>query len=263
MFKREMKINFKSFLIWFLVLAFMFLVVFLIYPLIIDSSNEQGLNAIIETFPEEMITLFNMDVSSLESVFGWFKTEGVIYIILVVGCYAGIMGSTILLKEENDKTIEYLNSLPIKRKDIVLTKVVSGLVYIVLMIFLVGIFNFIGLSLSGTFDKKLFLILSFTPLLPALVIYTICMFLATFFKKTKRMIGLSLGIVFISYIFQVLSSISENVSFLKYFSIFSLADTRNIIINASINPVLILISFVLIIIFIYFTLVRYNKKELI
>ena len=44
------------------------------------------------------------------------------------------MGSAILTKEENDKTIEYLNSLPVKRSHIVLNKVVVGLFYIILMV---------------------------------------------------------------------------------------------------------------------------------
>ena len=39
MFKREMKINFKSFVIWTAILIGLFLVVFLVYPSIIDSEN--------------------------------------------------------------------------------------------------------------------------------------------------------------------------------------------------------------------------------
>ena len=39
MFKREMKINFKSYIIWTSVLIGLFLIVFLVYPSIINSEN--------------------------------------------------------------------------------------------------------------------------------------------------------------------------------------------------------------------------------
>ena len=59
-----------------------------------------------------------------------------------------------VLKEESDKTIEYLNSLPIRRKDIIKDKVVVGIIYIILMVLVIALFNYIALYLSGDFDKK-------------------------------------------------------------------------------------------------------------
>ena len=263
MFKREMKVNFKSFIIWLLVLLVIFTVVFLMYPSIISSDNIKMMDEMMEMFPKEMLTAFNMDISSIDSAFGWLKTEGFVFVLLIIGCYSGILGSNILLKEESDKTIEYLNSLPVKRSSIVFSKVISGLTYIILMVVLVGIFNFLGLSLSGDFDRKQYILLSITPIFSSLVIYFICMFLSTFTHKTKKMLGLSLGIVFISYVFNVLSSIADSTEFLKYLSVFTLADIRNVIINISINPLMVIISFSLSIIFLILVLIRYNKKELV
>ena len=263
MFKREMKINFKSFITWLLILIGIFFMVFLIYPSIINSDNIKMMDEMMKIFPEEILKAFNMDLSSMESAFGWLKSEGFIFVLLIVGCYSGIIGSNILLKEESDKTIEYLNSLPINRNNIVISKVLAGLIYIILMIILIGIFNYIGLTLSGDFDKKQYILLSITPVFPSIVIYFVCMFLSTYTHKTKKMIGLSLGIVLISYIIQILSTMAETTEFLKYFSVFTLADTRNVIINISINPFMIFISIIISIIFLGLILINYNKKELI
>ncbi len=184
-------------------------------------------------------------------------------ILLITGCYSAILGSNILLKEESDKTIEYLNSLPVTRNKIVFSKMLSGLIYIVLMVLFIGIFNFIGLTLSGNFEIKQYLLLSITPLFSSFVVYFLCLFISTFTHKTKKMLGISLGIVFLSYILQTLSTLSSNVEFLKYFSAFTLADIRNVIINNSINFVMILLSIVISIMFLILTLVNYNKKELV
>ena len=263
MFKREMKVNFKSFLIWLIVLIVLFSIVFLVYPYIINSENIKMMDEMLKLFPEEILKAFNMDISSIDSAFGWLKSEGFVFVLLIIGCYSGIMGSNILLKEENDKTIEYLNSLPIKRNDIIKNKVLVGLVYTILMVVLIGIFNFIGLTLSGDFDKLQYLLLSITPIFPSIVIYFFCMFLSTFTHRTKKMFGLSLGIILISYVLQMLSTMAKETEFLKYLSVFTLADIRNVILDISINPLMIVISLVISLILFSITLIRYNKKELV
>lgn len=261
MFKREMKVNFKNFLIWFLVLAGIFFVVFLIYPSIIQSDNIKMMDEMMKVFPEEMLTAFNMDISSITSCYGWLKSEGFVFVLLIIGCYAGILGSSILLKEENDKTIEYLNSLPMKRTQIVFHKLAAGILYILIITILLGIFNYIGLSLSGDFDKMQYILLSITPIFSSIVIFLGCVFLSTFTHKSKKMLGVSLGIVFISYVLQMLSTLSTSTEFLKYFSVFTLADIRNVILDVALNPFLIFISIGLSLLLIVFILFRYNKKE--
>lgn len=263
MIKRELKYNFKSFLIWTIITLVIFLVVFLVYPSITNSDNIKMMDEMMKLFPEEMLKAFNMDIASMDTAYGWLKTEGYIFVLLITGCYGAILGTNILLKEESDKTIEYLNSLPIKRNNIVISKTIVGLIYIILLITLLGIFNYIGLSLSGDFDKKQYLLLSLTPLFPTILTYFICLFLSTFTHKSKKMLGISLGFVLISYILQTISTIAESVEFLKYFSVFTLADTRNIITETSLNPVMILITIVLSLIFFVLTIYKYNKKELV
>lgn len=263
MFKREIKINLKSFIIWLSILIAIFLVVFSIYPSIINSDNIKMMDEMMEVFPKEMLKAFNMDISSIASAYGWLKSEGFVFVLLIIGCYSGILGSNILLKEENDKTIEYLNSLPIKRHQIVINKALAGFIYIILMITLLGIFNYIGLSLSGDFDHKQYILLSITPIFSSSVIYFLCMFLSTFTNKTKKMLGVSLGFVFISYILQMLSSLSDSVKFLKYFSIFTLSDIRNVITDISINPIMVSISIILSAVLLLLTIIHYNRKEFI
>ena len=263
MFKRELKINLKSFIIWTSILIGLFLVVFLVYPSIVNSQNMEMMDEMMKMFPEEMLKAFNMDISSIDSAFGWLKTEGFVFVLLITGIYSGILGSNILLKEESDKTIEYLNSVPVTRKNIVLNKILCGLLYIILMIVIIGIFNFIGLSLSGDFDRKLYILLSITPIFPSIVIFAVCLFLSTFTHKTKKTLGISLGIVFASYFLNVISEMGESTEFLKYISIFTLADIRNVIINVSINPLMVVLALGIAAIFMILTMIHYEKKELI
>ena len=263
MLKRELKINFKSFMIWTFLLITLFLAIFLMYPSIIKSDNIEMMNEMVKMFPEEMLKAFNLDISSMDTAFGWLKTEGFIFVLLITGIYSSILGSSILLKEESDKTIEYLNSLPIKRTTILSQKIISALFYITLMVLVIGIFNYIGLTLSGEFDKKQYILLSINPILSSLPLFAINLFISTFFHKTKHTFGISLGTAFVSYILQILAEINEVTEYFKYFTVYTLADIRNVIQNISINPLMIIISIIITIIFIIGSYIRYDKKELI
>lgn len=263
MLKREFKINFKSFFIWTGVLILLFLVVYAMYPSIIKSDSVEMLDEMMQMFPEEVIKMFNMDIASMDTAFGWLKTEGFVFILLIIGVYAGILGSNILIKEESDKTIEYLHSLPVKRSRILLKKVICGISYIILMVLVTGIFNYIGLSLSGDFDKKQYIYLSITPLLSALPLFAITLFISTFFHKTKKTFGIGLGVALGSYFVQVLAEMNEVAEFLKYFTVYTLSDIRNVIVDVSINPIMLVLSLVITIIFIILSLARYDRKELV
>ena len=61
----------------------------------------------------------------------------------------------------------------------------------------------------------------------------------------------------------MLSELSTKVEFLKYFSIYTLADIRNVISNVKINPVMVIISLSITILFVFGSYIQYNKKELI
>lgn len=200
MLKRELKVNFRGFVIWTSILVILFGAVFLIYPSIITSDNMESLNEMLKVFPEDLLRAFNMDISSIDSAFGWIKTEGFVFVLLITGIYSGILGSGILLKEENDKTIEYLNSLPVRRTQIVMNKVAVGLVYIFLMVIVLGVFNYVGLTWSGDFDKKSYLLLSVTPIFSSIVIFLFaCFCLRLHIRQRIRLdsvLGLCLSVIF-------------------------------------------------------------------
>ena len=263
MIKRELKFNLKSFIIWTSILVGIFLVVFLVYPFIVTDDSMKSLDEMMKVFPKELLKSFNMDITSINTAYGWLKSEGFMFVLIIVGIYSSTLGFNILLKEENDKTIEYLSFLPIKRSKILTNKLIASLIYIISMILILGIFNYFCLSISGDFNQKEYLLLSLTPVLIALPLFAISLFISTFMHSLKKTLGLSLGIVFIFYVINIISELSDKIEFLKYFSIYTLADIRNVISKVEINPITIIISLFITIIFIIGSYISYNKKELI
>ena len=256
--KRELRVNLGNFIIWFLIAAGMFALIFLLYPYIIEGNNGEMIDEMIKIFPESVLKAFNMDIASLDSAFGWLKSEGFVFILLITGCYSAILGSNIILKEENDKTIEYLNSLPISRSEIVIKKFL-----VVMLVLLTAISNYIFLALTSDIKLSEYWLLAISPLFSSIVLYALSILIASFMHKSKKMMGISLGIVFISYFLNMFAGLSEKIEFFKYFSIFTLADTRNIIANNEMSIIYVFIAIVLTAIFALAALFVYNKKELV
>ena len=133
----------------------------------------------------------------------------------------------------------------------------------ILITLILSIFNYICLEISGDFYHKQYILLSLTPILVALPLFSFNLFLSTFMHKTKGNIGISLGLVFFFYVINVLSELSDKVEFLKYFSVYTLASVRGVISNVRIEPMYIGISLLISIVFLCLSYIKYEKKELI
>ena len=262
MFKREIKTNFKSFLIWLIVTLSLLVIVYLVYPIVLAGPEAKQLNDMMKVFPADILKLFNMDISSIDSVYGWLKSEGYVFLVMIISSYSALLGANILVKEENDKTIEYLGVTPIKRNDIVIKKSLVGILYVIAFNLVLLLFNLVCLLLSGDLDITEFILVSISPLFPCIILFFMCMFISTFSHKSKQMLGITLGIVFFSNAITALAKLSVKVDFLKYFSVYTLADIRNVILHKTMDPYYLAITIALSIAFLSLTMLRYNKKEL-
>ena len=261
MLKRELKITRKSLFIWLLVLFSIFALVFAIYPYIMTETSGVSMDELLSMFPEEVLKAFNMDIADISTALGWLKTEGIIFLLLIYGLYASILGSNIVLKEESDKTIEFLYSKPISRNKILTTKIIAGIINIFVLVLLNTIFINIGLLICDCYNFKEINLLCLVPLLPTLVIFFISLCISTFFKKTKQTIGISIALVFINYFIYTFASISSKIENLKYITVYTLADIRNVINKINFNIINIPISIALIMILLFISYKKYNQKE--
>lgn len=260
MLKRELKVNLKSFIIWSTISALLLICGFCIYPSFIQTG-ELTLDSMLKTMPEELLKMFNMDLFGIETVYNWIQTEGYTFILIIGGLFSTFLGGTILLKEESEKTIDYLASKPVSRNRIISSKVLCGIIYISSLVLIIFIINFIGLTLSCDFSFKDLILMSVAPLLALIPLFFISMYISTFFNKTKKVTGINMGIVFVTYFFMIFSNMSKDFEYLKYFSLYSLTDLRNIIPIGEISFAKIGISLIISLIFSVLTYFRYNHKE--
>ncbi len=261
MFLKELKVNYKSLIIWILIASITYGAILYIYPSIIESMNVEQIDAMMASMPEAFLKTVNMDITSITSAFGWFKSEGMTFLLLITNCYACILGANIILKEESDKTYEFLLSKPITRNRVLTTKIMTGIIYISLLIIISGIFICISLGINESFDKSQFILLIASQFLSAIPSFLFLLLISLFFKKSKKIFGISIGVVFLNYFFSLISTISTKTENFKYLSLFTLSNIRNIVVNNTIEIKYVLFAIIFCIISIVLTYIIYNKKE--
>ena len=182
-------------------------------------------------------------------------------VCLIGALYAATLGSTIILKEESDKTIEFLYSKPVSRNKILLSKVLTGIFYICLFNLLIMFITGIGFALSDDLNIQKWLLLTLSPILIDLTVFFIMAFLSTFFTKTRKAMGISFGVVMGTYVMNMIAKMSDSVEFLKFFTPFGYVDAGSIIKNGALDGYCVIIV-IIILAFAGLLFFRYNRKEL-
>lgn len=258
--KRELKIDFASLCIWLGFIIALFLVVFLVYPSI--SASGKQLEQMLDSFPKEILASFNMDLSDISTAYGWFKGEGLVLIMLLSSCYAASLGSTIIAKEDNDKTSSFLVTRPVTRGYIVRMKLLSGVLLLVLFDLILYWFLYAGFKLIGDpFDVKIYTLLMLGTSLIQFLFFLTTFAISTLLSKTKKSMGLGIGLVLVAYFMQIVGNLSDKISIIKKISFFEFASTRRLIQGEGFDLTYLVVAASIIIISICFSFYHYHKRE--
>ena len=261
MIKLEIQKNITSFLIWTIIIVSLFLMVFGIYPSMMKDT--EAITELVNSMDTQFLEVFNMDIMGFESVFGWIATEGHVLLLLIGGMYFGILGATILLKEENDGTIEFIYSKNISRNRILSSKILVGIILAILLNLIVLVFLIIGLAISDDLELNKLVLFLVSSTIAHISIYLISMCISTFMRRTNKSTMVALALVFLLYTISIISGMSDDTEFLKYISPFYYMSARPIIETDSIPLENILIILGIDVIVYIISQVRYNKKELV
>lgn len=233
-FKREMNRNLKALIIWTLVISGITILNLMMFPEV--AKQQEAIDQLIKQLPPSLIKAFGMDRLSMADPLGYYATKGYIMIVLFGSIYAVMLAGNMLSKEHNEKTIEFLLSKPITRSGIVTQKLFAVFVNLLIFNLVVTAANYIGFKMGDAeFDFGIFLLLSIAPFLLHLVFACISFLLSSWMNKSRNIISISLGLVFIMYFLDIMSGISDELEGLKYVTPYEYVDAVEIVINKGIN----------------------------
>ena len=227
LFFKELRRNAISLLIWMTVITLLIIITMSVYrTFMANQSKIAGMLSIIPKGALQFKGISNFD--DLLSVLGFYAANNVIYMMLLGSIFAIVLSSNILLREEYEKTAEYLVTRPITRSEIFFSKLTVIFLNVLLLNIVTALAGFICIEVvrKGPFSLGAFLILSLYTLLLNILFGALGLFLSTLVKRAKPITTLGIGLVLIFYFIYTLSKITESAAGLGYISPFRFVDVN-------------------------------------
>lgn len=221
LFLKEMRRNAFSLMLWMIVITLLISVTMSVYRTFVE--NQSKIIAMMSLVPKGALQFKGIsNFDDLLSVLGFYAANNVIYMMLLGSIFSIVLSSNILLKEEYDKTAEYLLTRPLTRSEIFFSKLAVLSLHVFLLNLVTSLTGFICMELvqKGPFSIKAFLILSLYTMLLNILFGAIGLFLSTLVKRPKPITTFSIGVVLIFYFVYTLSKITESAEKIGYLSPF-------------------------------------------
>jgi len=216
-----MKRNALSLILWMIVISLLISVTMSMYRTFFENQSKvMGMMSLVPKGALQFKGISNFN--DMLSVMGFYAVNNVIYMMLLGSIFSIVLTSNILLKEEYQKTAEYLLTRPVTRREIFISKLSVAALHIFLLNVATSLVGLICIELvkKGTFSFKSFLILSLYTLLLNLLFGAIGLFMSTLVKRAKPITTFSIGMVLFFYFVHTLSKITTGASKIGYLSPF-------------------------------------------
>ena len=238
--RQELRANMKSLLIWIGCIVVFLMMMMSEFSAYADNPEMAG---VLEAMPKAFLDAFSMSGLNLTTVSGFISIAS-IYFYIMLALYAVLLGSSIISKEERDKTAEFLLTLPISRQRIIISKWISAVINSIL------INAALGLSIYLTTAKYepdtgfyTLLILMLTGIFIVQMIFlSIGMLLASMMKRYRKSGAYSVGILLITYILSVLAGLSDKIDFIKYVTPFTYFEANYLMNEGKLESLYLIIS---------------------
>ena len=221
LFLKEMRRNALSLLLWIIVITLLISFTMSVYQTFVE--NRTKVMGMISLVPKGALQFKGIsNVNDLISVLGFYAVNNVIYMMVLGSIFAMVLGSNILLKEEYNKTAEFLLTKPLTRKEIFFSKLAVLLIQVITLNLVTALAGFISLKLvqKDPFSLNAFLILSLYTLLLNLLFGATGVFLSNLVKRPRPITTLGIGLVLFLYFIFTLSKITESATRIGYISPF-------------------------------------------
>jgi ABC-2 type transport system permease protein len=232
-FVRELRANLKSLLIWGVIVILFVMVGFSKFS---AYANNPDMLKLLDEMPSAVVSALNMHAFNLTTVSGFF---GVMfsYYALLLSIAATMWGSDIISKEERDKTVEFSLTLPVTRRRLVTAKSLAALVNCIGLLLITCAASLVGAASyqpDSSFYRFLFLCMVALFILQ-LIFLAIGIFLGCAMKQYKRASSVAVSLLLGTYFLSLISSLDENLEFLKYLSPFRYFDAGMLLHDSRFN----------------------------
>jgi ABC-2 type transport system permease protein len=257
-FKQEIKSQKLTIIIWSLSIGLLVAACVLMYPDM--ESQMEGVNDMFSSMGN-FTAAFGMDQLNFGTLIGFYAVEGGNMLGIGGAFFAAIIGITALMKEERERTAEFLMTHPVSRIRVITEKLISTYIIIIMLNAIVLICSVASILMikEEVFWKEL-LLFHAAYLLMQFEIAGICFGISAFIKRAG--IGIGIGIAGLMYLLNIVANISEDAKPLKYITPFGYTEGSDIINSLEINTDYLIPGMIIMVVCIVIGYVKYTKKDI-
>lgn len=260
-FIREMKAHRKSLILWCIGMLFMIVSGMSKYSYYVESG--QSITELISNIPKTLRAILgfgDFDVTKASGFYGMLF----LYLLVMATIHSSMLGANMISKEERDKTTEFLMVKPVSRTRIITSKLLAALanvlilniVTLVLSIVIVGKYSG-GEAVTG--DIQILMVGMFILQMLFLFIGT---GIASISKNPKIAASIATTVLLVAFILSIVVDMNSKLEGLKYITPFKYFEAQNVMYGGGLDPVFVILSFVLIIALVGVTYISYTKRDL-
>lgn len=257
-FIKEFKFYLKPLLIWCGAIVSVHLVASIEFGVF---ANEPSIIEAMEQF-EQVFQALGSSVTDITTPEGFLSLIS-IYIVLPLAIYSGLLGSSIISKEEKDKTAEFMFTLPVSRRKVLLYKLLLSIVNsIIINLFLVIVILLIYTPYEPSSSFYTFLQnISIGTFLIQLIFISVGIALSSVLKYYKQSSNITISILITTFMINILMGFVDDVDFLRFFTPFKYYSADNML-AGTFEPVYLIITALLIVFGTATLFVFYPKRDL-
>ena len=256
--RHELRLGRKAFIIWSGAVGFLLVVCIFLFP---EMKGE--MDSISTTFSDmgSFTAAFGMDKLNFGTMLGFYAVEAGNILGIGGAFFAAITAVTALMKEEKDRTAEFLLTHPVSRTRTVAEKFFSTFAIILILNMAVLLCSVLSILIIGEdVDWSVLLLFHLAALLMQFEIGGICFCISAFL--TRSGIGIGIGIAAAMYSLNIVANISKGAKFLKYITPFGYTEGADIINDRALNIGYIIPGMIIMITCIVIAFLKYNKKDI-
>jgi ABC-2 type transport system permease protein len=260
-FRHEFKMRLRSVITWSVAVA----VLILVYVSLFSSFAQQAenLNQMMANFPKQLLMAFDLNGVDLSTVLGYF---GFVFLFtqICLSIQAANYGFSLVSIEEREWTADFLLAKPVKRTQIMTSKLLAALSGLTITNIVVWIssFGFINLFKGDkTYETSTLLLLLLSIVVFQLFFLSVGLVISLLVKRIRSVMPYSMGLAFGMYVLSVFgdmlgTSALEKITPFKHF------DPNYIIQHGAYDLPLVLISISVIVISLAGSYALYTKRDI-
>ncbi len=228
-------------------------------------KESEKMSKLFESYPQDFMKILDVDIKGLfTSLEAFLAAENfsimwpIIMIIFVVA-----LGGSMIAKEVEGGTIEFLLAQPISRLKLFFAKYIGNVISIFLFV-VFSIWTIIPFALiyNVDFQAEAFLVITVLGLLFGFAVFAVTTLFSSIFSTSGKVASISAGILIFMYGVKIFSSLKESAENLKYLSFFHYFDHNAALIDQTIDVSSILVFSVVTIVATVAGAVYFAKRDL-